>query len=148
MYTTLGITMIGVGVCFIITSLILMIVWKVPSLIDDLSGRKAKRQIARMRELSSEVSTSSKLSNSGEFYKAVNSHVSSNEINSQTTGDLIKSFKDTDLNSSIKNEDDCCTTELKGVDVNDSNENNEANNMICSSKKKNIIVIEEQTSIK
>lgn len=48
---TVGFIMLGVGVLLFVTSLVLMVVFKVPELIDELSGRKAKRQIKRLKEL-------------------------------------------------------------------------------------------------
>ena len=70
MLLTIGFVMLLVGVLLILLSLILMVVWKVPSLIDELSGRKAKRQIERMRKLN--VATSG-LTNmdTNEFYRSM-----------------------------------------------------------------------------
>lgn len=48
---TVGFITLGVGVLLFVTSLVLMVVFKVPELIDELSGRKAKRQIKRLKEL-------------------------------------------------------------------------------------------------
>lgn len=48
---TVGFIILGVGVLLFVTSLVLMVVFKVPELIDELSGRKAKRQIKRLKEL-------------------------------------------------------------------------------------------------
>ena len=48
---TVGFIMLGVGVLLFVVSLVLMVVFKVPELIDELSGRKAKRQIKRLKEL-------------------------------------------------------------------------------------------------
>lgn len=48
---TVGFIILGVGVLLFVTSLVLMVVFKVPELLDELSGRKAKRQIKRLKEL-------------------------------------------------------------------------------------------------
>lgn len=48
---TVGFIILGVGVLLFVASLVLMVVFKVPELIDELSGRKAKRQIKRLKEL-------------------------------------------------------------------------------------------------
>lgn len=70
MLLTIGFVMLLVGVLLILLSLILMVVWKVPSLIDELSGRKAKRQIERMRKLN--VATSGLASmDTNEFYRSM-----------------------------------------------------------------------------
>lgn len=70
MLETIGFTMIFVGVSLIIISLVLTVVWKVPSLIDELSGRKAKRQIERMKKLNIASSSLSDM-NTAEFYKSM-----------------------------------------------------------------------------
>lgn len=52
---TVGFIILGVGVLLFVTSLVLMVVFKVPELIDELSGRKAKRQIKRLKELNEDT---------------------------------------------------------------------------------------------
>lgn len=70
MLLTIGLVMLTLGVLLVLLSLILMVAWKVPSLIDELSGRKAKRQIERMRKLN--VATSGLASmDTGEFYRSM-----------------------------------------------------------------------------
>lgn len=56
--------MFVVGLLGILVSLILMFVWRVPDLIDEISGRKAKRQIKRLREINQGLSGMSSLSSS------------------------------------------------------------------------------------
>ena len=51
MLTIIGICMLIVGAVGIFISLLLAFLWKIPDLLDELSGRKAKRQITRMKEL-------------------------------------------------------------------------------------------------
>ena len=51
MLTIIGICMLIVGAMGIFISLLLAFLWKIPDLLDELSGRKAKRQITRMKEL-------------------------------------------------------------------------------------------------
>lgn len=65
MWNIVGYCMWIIGGILIIVSLVMMIVWKVPTIIDELSGRKAKRQIARMKKLGTNIS--SKPSNSGDI---------------------------------------------------------------------------------
>ena len=43
--------MVIVGVLGISVSILLTFLWKIPDLLDELSGKKAKRQIKRLREL-------------------------------------------------------------------------------------------------
>lgn len=43
--------MLIVGAIGVFISLLLAFLWKIPDLLDELSGRKAKRQITRMKEL-------------------------------------------------------------------------------------------------
>ena len=51
MLTIIGICMLIVGAIGVFISLLLAFLWKIPDLLDELSGRKAKRQITRMKEL-------------------------------------------------------------------------------------------------
>lgn len=39
------------GILLILVALVLTVVWNIPSVIDEISGRKAKRQISRMRSI-------------------------------------------------------------------------------------------------
>ena len=50
MYTMIFIGMVSVGALMIIISLILMVVWRIPDLFDELTGKKAKRQIKALRD--------------------------------------------------------------------------------------------------
>ena len=69
MLLMIGYILLIAGVSLIVVSLILSVVWKIPSLIDELSGRKAKRHIDRMRKLN--IATGSmNVSDTAEFYKA------------------------------------------------------------------------------
>lgn len=47
----IGVIMVCVGVVLLAISLILIFVLKIPDLLDELSGRKARRQIKRLKEL-------------------------------------------------------------------------------------------------
>lgn len=74
--------MIGGGVLLIVLALILSVVWKIPSLVDELSGRKAKRQINRMRKLS--IATgSTNISDTSDFYKSLSDRISTGDRNTQ-----------------------------------------------------------------
>ena len=47
----IGLVMVVVGLILLVVSLILVFALKIPDLLDELSGRKAKRQIKRLKEL-------------------------------------------------------------------------------------------------
>ncbi len=47
----IGLAMLIVGILLLVISLILVFALKIPDLLDELSGRKAKRQIKRLKEL-------------------------------------------------------------------------------------------------
>lgn len=51
MYRELWIVMLSVGVLLLIVSLMLFFIWGIPELIDELTGRKAKRQIKIMHDI-------------------------------------------------------------------------------------------------
>lgn len=69
MLSVIGYVLLIAGVVFIVVSLVLSVIWKIPSLIDELSGRKAKRHIDRMRKLN--IATGSmNVSDTAEFYRA------------------------------------------------------------------------------
>ena len=47
----IGFALVGTGVLLIVVSIVLIFVLNVPAMLDELSGRKAKRQIKRLKEL-------------------------------------------------------------------------------------------------
>ena len=50
MYTMIAVGMLAVVILMIVISLILMVVWRIPDLFDELTGKKAKRQIKALRD--------------------------------------------------------------------------------------------------
>ena len=84
------------GIVLVIFALVLMVVWRVPSLIDEFSGMKAKRQIERMRKLNISSSGLSS-SDTAEFYKTISNdgvfHKKDVKVIS-TTSDLSKMIDD------------------------------------------------------
>ena len=97
MLVTIGYTMLAIGFILIVLSLVFTVVWKVPSLIDELSGRKAKRQIERMRKLNIASSNLTGM-DTAEFYRSMSegnlviNRVKTNDRNSVDSSELSKLF--------------------------------------------------------
>lgn len=51
MLNIIGISMVILGVVGLFISVLLAFIWRVPDLLDELSGRKAKRQIKHLKEI-------------------------------------------------------------------------------------------------
>lgn len=71
MFQTIGFSMLAVSIILLVIALILAVVWHIPSLMDELSGRKARRQIDRMRKLNL-ASSNFSVTDTSEFYKSMN----------------------------------------------------------------------------
>ena len=71
MFQTIGFSMLAVSIILLVIALVLAVVWHIPSLMDELSGRKARRQIDRMRKLNLSSSNVS-VTDTSEFYKSMN----------------------------------------------------------------------------
>lgn len=61
----IGFALVGSGVLLIIVSIVLIFVLNVPAILDELSGRKAKRQIKRLKELNVGTGSFDTISTSG-----------------------------------------------------------------------------------
>lgn len=61
----IGFALIGSGVLLIVISIVLIFVLNVPAMLDELSGRKAKRQIKRLKELNVGTGSFDTVSTSG-----------------------------------------------------------------------------------
>ena len=61
----IGFALVGSGVLLIVISIVLIFVLNVPAMLDELSGRKAKRQIKRLRELNVGTGSFDTMSTSG-----------------------------------------------------------------------------------
>lgn len=68
--------MLCLGVLLFLVSIVLTFVWKVPELLDELSGRKAKRQVKRLKEINAETGTISSMV-TGDFYLTDSSNLRS-----------------------------------------------------------------------
>ena len=62
MSNTIWVAFLIMGVLLFIISLFMMLYWKVFSLLDEISGRKAKRQIAKLREYNNSTGDMSSVS--------------------------------------------------------------------------------------
>lgn len=51
MLNIIGISMVIIGVTGLFISILLAFIWRVPDILDEISGRKAKRQIKHLREI-------------------------------------------------------------------------------------------------
>ena len=71
MLQTIGFAMLALSGLLLLLSLILAVAWHIPSLIDELSGRKARRQIERMRKLNL-ASSNFSVTDTSEFYRSMN----------------------------------------------------------------------------
>lgn len=151
---TIGFSMICIGVALIVLSLILTVVWKVPSLIDELTGRKAKRQIERMRKLN--IASSSIGMDTDEFYKSMrddDSVLKRNPKSVDSNTKLSKLVDDPYGTIGTKNRP-VVVSEVKESDVKEVlSEDDVATDMFddsLDSKKRvfNIKIVEEQTSLK
>ena len=60
-----GFALVGSGVLLIVVSIVLIFVLNVPAMLDELSGRKAKRQIKRLKELNVGTGSFDTMSTSG-----------------------------------------------------------------------------------
>lgn len=72
MLRVIGVVMLIFGLLGLAISLFLMFIWKIVDLMDELSGRKAKRQIQRLKELNIGLGTASTL-NSSDLYEVMKS---------------------------------------------------------------------------
>lgn len=156
MLRNIWLLMLITGVSFFLLSIFLIFIFHVPDLLDELSGRKAKRQIKKLKELNlgtgaletantsdiyHVVSTGSLLSNGfGDVTSNVNvSETIPNKVeDTEVTGDLTSiisesntTFMDDSETSYIDNDATSLLTEVQEF----------------SSNKRVVIVLEEQTSL-
>lgn len=78
MWKDIWIGMLLLSFIMFVISIVLVFVWNIPGIIDELSGRKAKRQIKLLHELNSSTSTFDKLS-TNEIYVGISSGTLLNE---------------------------------------------------------------------
>lgn len=140
MYKEAWIIMLTLGVLLLFISMLLFFIWGIPDLVDEISGRKAKRQIKLMRDINSTTSNISKFS-TDEIYHGIpsgnflheeipNMDIEVKDGDSDSNEEFDKSLISDDLEAtSFLDKDDIETTYL-GVDSNNA-----------------IIILEEQSSL-
>lgn len=148
MLQTIGFAMLALAGVLILLALILAVVWHVPSLIDELSGRKAKRQIERMRKLNL-ASSNFSVTDTSEFYKSMNGGDMPDRGFTSVNSSLNKMVNDP--YKSVNNVSR--STENKGIsqsDVEDSVTSfmeESLHSDVTVKKRYTINIIEEQTSL-
>lgn len=89
MWKEVWVVMLVLAFMCLAISILLMFIWDIPNLIDELSGRKAKRQIRMLHELNSSTSTFDKLS-TNEIYSGISSGTLLSEELSSTCEEEVK----------------------------------------------------------
>ena len=152
----IGVIMLTVGVLLLVVSLILVFALRIPELLDELSGRKAKRQIKHLKELN--IGTGSLEGVATEdFYNSLSSgnmiseeYEIRSEVAKQVTSEILSkeenkkediSVEDTDKTQFIE-EDEVPTGFVE-------DEEDEATGLLVEDEpKKNVIqLLEEQSSL-
>lgn len=108
----------------LIAAIVLIIIWNIPNLLDELSGRKAKRYIKNLHELNSTTRTFDKMS-TNDIYMGISSDLLlSEDFNTSDRELIIESntvnfeedlnLKEKELSSSVE-EEDLATSFLTGT---------------------------------
>lgn len=148
--------MLVASVVIFIVAFILIIIWNIPSLIDDISGKKAKRYIKTIHRLNSTTSIFNKL-DTDDIYLGISSDI----ILQKDLGSINLSSSSTDSNnesievdSCLEDSDDCGTSFLlERYEDYDStcflSEKEENSYSDCNEKVDtlNILILEEQSSL-
>ena len=100
--------MLFLGIFLFALSIILIFVFKVPDLLDELSGRKAKRQIKRLKELNIGTGAIEEMGTDDVYLSVSSGNLLGEEISKK-----VSSVKQ-DLNPTLTDEDeeDIATTEM------------------------------------
>lgn len=152
----IGVIMLTVGVLLLVVSLILVFALRIPELLDELSGRKAKRQIKHLKELN--IGTGSLEGVATEdFYNSLSSgnmiseeYEIRSEVAKQVTSEILS--KEENKKEDISVEDVDKTQFIEEDDVPTGlveDEEDEATGLLVEDKpKKNVIqLLEEQSSL-
>ena len=141
--------MLVASVVIFIVAFILIIIWNIPSLIDDISGKKAKRYIKTIHRLNSTTSIFNKL-DTDDIYLGISSDI----ILQKDLGSINLSSSSIEVDSCLEDSDDCGTSFLlERYEDYDStcflSEKEENSYSDCNEKVDtlNILILEEQSSL-
>lgn len=141
MWKELWIIMLVLAFVTLGIAILFTFIWDIPNLIDELSGRKAKRQIKMLHELNSSTSTFDKLS-TNEIYSGISSGTLLNDelVNTDEEEDATSFLAEEgeESTSFISEDGEECTSYLG---ESDSNMNH------LEDKGLKIEIIEEQSSL-
>lgn len=99
----IGFALVGSGVLLIVISIVLIFVLNVPAMLDELSGRKAKRQIKRLKELNVGTGSFDTISTSG-LYNVSTGTQTSMSTDEEDDFDVKDNFvSPTETNKSVVN---------------------------------------------
>lgn len=159
MLTIVGICMLIAGAIGIFSSILLAFVWRVPDLLDELSGRKAKRQIQRLRELNIGTGGIEGIS-TNELYEMINNsgnlvwknvgEVEDNDNDIEENDNTNKEKQDGyEEDSSVSFEDATLVSSSKGEESHplENTCDEESEFVITKNVTRKVVVIEEQSSV-
>lgn len=128
---TVGFIILGVGVLLFVTSLVLMVVFKVPELIDELSGRKAKRQIKRLKELNEGTGAVEGMATE-DFYMSAGGYSITSDI-ADINDSLVSDSKRLDTSSTDIGEDTDSQQPKEGIEEDSKDDEESATEMVDGS---------------
>lgn len=142
---TLWMIMLLVSFLSFVGSILLMFIWKIPDLIDELSGRKAKRQIKLLHEMNINTGAFDKLSTT-DLYSSLHTGAMVSDLSpiSEEEKEVVK--KNEDIREVVSDDTDGATSfleETEGETTYMEGDGNDFSRMMSES----IIVLEEQSSI-
>lgn len=154
MLWNIGIGMVVVGLILLIISLILVFAFKIPDLLDELSGRKAKRQIKRLKELNIGTGSLNSIS-TNDFYMAISSSDSISDTGEYSIkSELLSDTMDVKVSENINNnyvDDEIKTQFMDSDELEESQETGyieeDATGILVEKKYFNINILEEQSSL-
>lgn len=112
MWKEIWIIMLVLAFISLAVAILLTFVWDIPNLIDELSGRKAKRQIKMLHELNSSTSTFDKLS-TNEIYSGISSGTLLNEeLVNTCEEEEIKNYNNVEICSFSEDDEEGSTSFL------------------------------------
>lgn len=152
----IGVIMLTVGVLLLVVSLILVFALRIPELLDELSGRKAKRQIKHLKELN--IGTGSLEGVATEdFYNSLSSgnmiseeYEIRSEVAKQVTSEILSKEENKKEDISVEDVDKTQFIEEDEVPTGFvEDEEDEATGLLVEDEpKKNVIqLLEEQSSL-